>query len=229
MTIAAESLNGVKPKNMTLLDQALEGKDPEFQRRVLQWVVKTGIRENDELFLIMVAIGQLQFLLEQSPKDFQQMFDGWGERVLGFVEEAKRNALRGTETEIAAAVKRLIQKTESEQNYRLWSAILPAFGALLSTLGVGILLGMAVPIWLQGGYGDKPRRLTLVETETLTWAMGKEGQFARNLMRWNGERLDTKECLKEARQLNVTLRIEGKASKYGACLLWVVPPSGRQF
>jgi hypothetical protein len=224
-----ESFVGQKSKSLTLLDQALEGKPPEFQRKVLQWVVRTGVKETDELFIIMIAIGQLQSLVEESPRELGKMFESWGERLFGIVEEAKRLACRGMEVEVAALANRLIKQTEIQQSKRFWSSVVPAVGLLAMVLGFGVLVGMTVPIWVQGGYGTGPRKLTVKEASTLTWAMSQEGQLAQNLMKWNSGRLDTQDCLQEAKQLNVTLKIDGKDSTWGACLLWVVPPKQRQF
>ena len=222
-----ESL-GNKSKSLTLLDQALEGKPPEFQKKVLQWVVKSGVKETDELFVIMIAVGQLQSLLEDSPRELGKLFESWGERLLGIVDETRRLACKGIEVEVAAMANRLIKRTEIEQSQRFWSSVVPAVGLLTMLLGFGVLVGMTVPLWLQGGYGTGPRKLTVKEASTLQWAMSTEGQLAQNLMKWNSGRLDTKDCLWEARRLNVTLKLDGKDSTWGACLLWIVPPNQRK-
>ena len=232
MNLAAEfpvPESASQSKAMTLLDRALEGKDPEFQRQVLQWVVKTGVSEDDVLFLIMVAVGQLQFLLEQSPKDLGLLFEQWSEQLYDKLKDTERVAVKSQQAAISAAVRSLLQKTEWEQQRRWLTAVVPAAGLLLGAIGVGVLLGMAVPVWLQGGYGGSPRKLTVTEAEALQWAMGEEGKFARNLMRWNAGMLDSLDCLEEAKRLKVTLEVQGRAAQSGFCVLWVVPPSQRRF
>ena len=46
-----------KPSNVSLLDKVLEGKDPDFQARVLDIVARFGLKPTDPLFLIMVSVG----------------------------------------------------------------------------------------------------------------------------------------------------------------------------
>jgi hypothetical protein len=59
--------------------------------------------------------------------------------------------------------------------------------------------------------------------------MSKEGKFARNLLKWNAGSLDGLNCLKDAQDLPVTLKVQGRAAESGFCLLWVVPPENRSF
>ena len=53
-----------KAKNESYLNRLLEGKDADFQRRVLAITVEHGLSTSDPLFLIMLSTGQLQVLLE---------------------------------------------------------------------------------------------------------------------------------------------------------------------
>ena len=50
------------------LDKALEGKPPEIKARVLEIILKMGIDPENEFFVIFVALGQLQVLIEDSPE-----------------------------------------------------------------------------------------------------------------------------------------------------------------
>jgi hypothetical protein len=177
----------------------------------------------------MVAVGQLQFLLEQSPKDLRLLFEQWSEQLYDKLKDTERVAVKSQQAAISAAVRSLLQKTEWEQQTRWFTAVVPAAGLLVGALGVGILLGMAVPVWLQGGYVGPSRRLTVAQTEALQWAMSQEGKLARNLMRWNAGMLDSLECLEDAKRLKVTLKVQGRSAKSGFCVLWVVPPTQRQF
>ena len=216
-------------KNTSLLDKVLEGKDPEFQARVLDIVARFGLKPSDPLFLIMVSVGQLQLLLEQSPKDLDALFNQWSEALYDKLQTAERVAVKGQQTAIAAAVKSLIQKTEWEGRSRLFSSVIPAAGLLSAAIGVGILLGMSVPVWLGGGYVTQPRRLTLTQAEALRWAESREGQLARSVMKWNAGSLDNLDCLNDVKRLRVTLKVQGREAQSGFCVLWTQPPSQRQF
>ncbi len=56
------------------LDKALEGKPPSVKARVLEIILKMGIDPEDEFFIIFVALGQLQVLIEDSPNDWKNLF-----------------------------------------------------------------------------------------------------------------------------------------------------------
>lgn len=75
-----------------------------------------------------------------------------------------------------------------------------------------------------------PRQLSLSQWESLQWAVSKEGQLARNLIRWNPSNLY--ECRAGQGIGNEDLGITGyeqRVVKYGICALWVVPPEKRRF
>ena len=56
------------------LDKALEGQPAEVKARVLEIALKFGVDVEDPFFLIFVALGQLQVLIETSPQDWQTLF-----------------------------------------------------------------------------------------------------------------------------------------------------------
>ncbi|MBD1921966.1 hypothetical protein H6F77_12810 [Microcoleus sp. FACHB-831] len=61
-------------KAQTLLDIALEGQPPERKSRVLELALKSEINPNEEIiFLLMIANGQLQALIEEAPKEWRQL------------------------------------------------------------------------------------------------------------------------------------------------------------
>ena len=96
-------------------------------------------------------------------------------------------------------------------------------------IGIGFLLGLTLPPWLQGGYSPQSKPLTVTEAEVLQWGMSNEGKFARNLLKWNAGSLDGLNCLQDAQDLPVTLKVQGRSAESGFCLLWVVPPGQRSF
>ena len=56
------------------------------------------------------------------------------------------------------------------------------------------------------------RQFTLDEANTLKWATGSEGKFARNLMKWNQNLLSRNwqgrlECEEQAKKLGVMLKL----------------------
>ncbi len=158
-----------KAKNESYLNRLLEGKDADFQRRVLAIAVEHGLSTSDPLFLIMLSTGQLQVLLEDKPNELDSLFKRWSDAIYDHLEKAKRTAISGQEVEIRKMVDRLIQNCESKERSRL-RIMLPAIGLLLAAIGFGTLTGLSVPVFLDGGYAPgKPRLLTLKEVENLRW------------------------------------------------------------
>lgn len=61
-------------KTQDLLDRVLQGKPDDTKARVYELVLRLGINPDDELFLVMLALGQLQVLVEDAPTDWQILF-----------------------------------------------------------------------------------------------------------------------------------------------------------
>ena len=213
-------------KNESYLNRLLEGKDADFQRRVLAVAVEHGLSTSDPLFLMMLATGQLQVLLEDKPNELDNLFQRWSEAIYDHLEKAKRTAVLGQEVEIRKMVDRLIKHCESKERSRL-RVMLPATGLLVAAIGFGVLTGLSVPVWLDGGYASgKPKLLTVKEVENLRWIKSDRGQLARNIIIWNSESLSNLSCTKSSEQRAV-VRIEkglniARQSDY--CLLRVKPP-----
>ena len=57
----------------SLLDIALEGQSEEYRRKVLELAFKRKIEPTDPIFLILLATGRLEVLIQESPKpeDFE--------------------------------------------------------------------------------------------------------------------------------------------------------------
>ncbi|RUT03838.1 hypothetical protein DSM106972_047520 [Dulcicalothrix desertica PCC 7102] len=218
-------------KNESFLNRLLEGKDADFQRRVLAITVEHGLSTSDPLFLVMLATGQLQVLLEDKPNELEGLFERWStalydhlEKTKQAMEEQKRISLKGLEVEIGACVQRLIKKAESKQQSRL-KVMLPALGLIVAATGFGVLAGLSVPVWLAGGYAPlKPRLLTVSETETLSWANSSQGKLARNISIWNSESLTNLYCTKASAQNSLVARERGQKRISDYCLLRVKAP-----
>ncbi|MGI2904734.1 DUF6753 family protein [Tolypothrix sp. VBCCA 56010] len=90
--------NGGKPE-MDLLDKVLADKPPEVKARVLEVVYRLGISPKDELFLVMLALGYLQILIQDSPKEWEDLFldfknelDQWTDSNLEILDSLVRKA-----------------------------------------------------------------------------------------------------------------------------------------
>ena len=220
-----------------LLDLALEGKSEEFKARVLEIVYRSRVEIDDPLFLVLVATGRLEVLLEDAPQDWESRFQRWRGLMQAELQaytlaaqEGQRLAVAFQQAAIARAAATLVKEAERKEAKRFFRSMLPAMGILLGAMGLGVLMGVAIPPWLQGGMDPTgPRQLTLEQAEALRWAFSSEGKFARKLMQWNSGKLSNKFCTKDVNRLGITIEVEGRSATYGFCTIWIEPPENRRF
>ncbi|MBW4595460.1 MAG: hypothetical protein KME46_21795 [Brasilonema angustatum HA4187-MV1] len=82
-----------------LLDRVLRDLTPEQRVRVLDLTLRLDIHKDDPLWLIALAIGQLQILLQDSPQDLRLLFDNvqmeleeWAEATTTVLEATLQDA-----------------------------------------------------------------------------------------------------------------------------------------
>lgn len=90
--------NGGRPE-MDLLDKVLADKPPEVKARVLEVVYRLSISPKDELFLVILALGYLEVLIQDSPKEWEDLFldfknelDQWTDGNLEILDSLVRKA-----------------------------------------------------------------------------------------------------------------------------------------
>ena len=216
----------------SLLDIALEGQSEEYRRKVLELAFKGKIEPTDPIFLILLAAGRLEVLIQESPKpeDFELAFDRWVGWINKTLASYERVAVEKQEGKIAEAVNSLVRQTELTRWRTSALALIPAAGILLVALGVGALIGWMGLLWSQEGFAPgKAVHLTQEQAEALRWATSGEGKFARNLMKWNSDSLTNLECKKDVKRLGVTLEVAGRPATEGFCTIWVEPVEKRRF
>ena len=176
----------------TLLSLALDGQDERFKNKVYELVVELKLDPDDPLFLMLVATGRLELMLEEHPGELSTLFDQWEERVYGQLqnyqqglEQYERTAVKAQQKAIAESVQSLIRKTTFDKLVHTFSAASTVIAGtlLLVAVGVGGALGIA---WSQAQQAQivyapgQPRQLTLEEANALHWAMGADGRFAKH-------------------------------------------------
>jgi hypothetical protein len=216
----------------SLLDIALEGQSEEYRRKVLELAFKGKIEPTDPIFLILLAAGRLEVLIQESPKpeDFELAFDRWVGRINKTLASYEGVAVEKQEGQIAEAVNSLVRQTELRRVATSARSLVVAAGILLTTLGIGALMGWMGLLWSQGRFAPgEPIHLSQEQAEALRWATSGEGKFARNLIKWNSDSLTNLECKKDVRRLGVTLEVAGRPATSGFCTIWVEPVEKRRF
>ena len=223
-----------KTESSELLTEALKGKSEEFKKRVLDFAMSYGLSQDDPLFLVLIATGQLEIMLEDAPKNLRLLFKTWNRDLANNLEIVEQVAVERQKVAINRAAHALIRKAQFTESRKLLSSVIPAGLLLFFTLGIGTIMGILMPPWiagtLSGGYTRvQANTLTWDELEAMKWAISREGKFARNLIDWNRGYLDNGECVRDAQRLGVILSQYGRKAKAGHCVIWATPPQERKF
>lgn len=89
----------------SLFDRVMRQEDdPKVRERILEIVNETGVRENDPLFVVMLATGRMQALLERSPRELRQTFEYAHQQIFAKLEDYEQAARRGVEHQVAQMV-----------------------------------------------------------------------------------------------------------------------------
>ncbi|MDF5734070.1 MAG: hypothetical protein PUP92_40400 [Rhizonema sp. PD38] len=190
------------------LDTALEGRSDHFKQKVHDVVRRSGINTRDPLFLVLSSLGKYEILMEEIPDKLETVVKTWTVEIDHKLDKASSVALVLQKSAIAKAASALLKTGEQQKSIKIFGSVLPFAVLLPGIFGIGLLVGSIIPAWRGGGLTE-PVRLSFEEKEALSWTKSKDGQFARQLMRWND--FDINVCRQEPERLK------------GRCVLWVVP------
>ena len=214
----------------TLLGELLENKDEEFVTKLMTMVFKLGVNPNDPIFVILGALGNLEFIIEQAPAALQQQFTEWRDDMSKLQAQEHKQTIAAYKKDVSNAVNQLLNITDLRSSRSMRSRI-PASAILLGTFCLGMFTGITVPPWVQGQLGGgystvSYSDLTNDQRADLNWAMSKEGKYARKIMEWNQGYLGSK-CEREVQELGVKLTYCTQERRNGFCVVWVKPPDKR--
>ncbi|MDJ0733553.1 MAG: hypothetical protein QNJ47_05595 [Nostocaceae cyanobacterium] len=217
-----------------LLAEALQGKSEAFKKRVLDFVLSCGLSPDDPLFLVLIATGQLEVMLEDAPKSLEMLFKNWSQDLATNLELVEQVTVERQKVAINRAANALIHEALLREGRSILNSVIPTTIVFFLIFGVGFIGGISIPPWmfgiLRGGYTQvQSDSLTWNELDAMKWGTSDEGKFARNLINWNRGYLENKECVKDAQRLGVVLSQHNRKWKSGFCLIWTVPPHKRQF
>jgi hypothetical protein len=102
----------------TMLDRALEGASAEEKARVRGVLLRYGIDEDNEFFMIFVAIGHLLILVEEAPENWRSLFDDvhlelkqWSQENFKSLESIKQHTQ--TSADLIAVLRRLLDSMKN--------------------------------------------------------------------------------------------------------------------
>ncbi|MEM7581646.1 MAG: DUF6753 family protein [Mastigocoleus sp.] len=217
-----------------LLTEALKGKSENFKNKVLNFAFSSGLSQDDPLFLLLIATGQLEVMLEEAPETLKVLFKSWNHDLANNLEKVEQVAVERQKVAIDRAAQALIHQSLLREGRNIINSVLPASVVFFLIFSVGFISGILMPSWIVGIVGGgytkvQSSTLTWNELDTMKWGMSNEGQFARNIMNWNRGYLENGECIKDAQKLDIVLTQYNRQGKSGFCLVWTVPPDKRKF
>jgi hypothetical protein len=217
-----------------LLAEALKGKSEDFKRRVLDFASRSGLSQDDPLFLVLVATGQLEVMLTDAPETLRLLFKTWNQDLANNLEQVEQVAVQRQKVAINRAANALIHESLLREGRNIIYSVFPTTIVFFFIFGVGFIAGISIPPWidgvLSGGYTNvRSTSLTWKEVEAMNWAISSEGIFAKNLINWNRGYLENGECIKDAQKLGVLLSQYNRKFSSGFCTVWVTPPNKRRF
>lgn len=121
-----------------LIDTALAHRSDKERARVLDLVRKMGVSQEDDFWLIFIAIGQLQVLVEDTPVQWQAIFDDFKEYLGQWSDKnIELMTLLDTQNQGIAMLAEDIQylQTVSGENSQRLIASFNELATLLATLG----------------------------------------------------------------------------------------------
>ncbi len=216
-----------------LLAEALRGKSEDFKRRVLDFVSRSGLSQDDPLFLVLVATGRLEIMLSDAPQTLQLLFQTWNKDLAHNLEQVEQVAIARQKVAINRAAQELIHESLLREGRNIINSVFPATVVFFFIFAIGFIAGVSIPPWLHGalsgGYTKvQTNTLTWDELSAMKWAVSSEGKFARKLINWNRGYLENRECIKDVQRLGVVLSQYNRKAKSGFCLVWVTPPDKRK-
>ncbi|NJL63857.1 MAG: hypothetical protein HC903_21025 [Methylacidiphilales bacterium] len=222
------------PTPSDLLAEALKGRSEDFKRRVIDFALRSGLSQDDPLFLVLVATGQLEAMLTDAPETLKLLFNTWNQDLAHNLEQVELVAVERQKVAINRAANALIHESLLREGRNIIYSIFPATIVFFLIFLVGFIAGISIPSWIDsvlgGGYTYvRSNLLTEKELEAMNWAISSEGIFAKNLINWNRGYLENRECLKDTQKLGVVLSQYNRKAKSGFCTIWVIPINQRRF
>lgn len=232
---------GYKP-GLSLLEQVLEGKSDVFASKVINLMIQCGIEPDDPMFLMLLAMGEMELMLINTPYHMEDVSVQFGEQLgelfqqyFGASEaearERFKTALQEEKVEIAAAAKELIVTTKKQQfegNLSTMAKMFaPALGVVIGCISIGVM-GTLQYHKLKVGSLIGTGKLTPEQYEALQWAESEEGKLGRKIMELNKGYVG-KTCKADAEAMGIKLQVGKRKVKSGFCTLFIDEVNKRKY
>ncbi|NEO52563.1 MAG: hypothetical protein F6K54_05445 [Okeania sp. SIO3B5] len=228
-------------QNQKALNHLLDGEPEEARQWVHSFLTQSGSALEDPFCSQIAANAYLAYVIRNKPDEIRSAFEIAESNMfkrIGTEFDSKRESYQqALSAEVEARISRMAERliaerfdspseTEDKEDKSVQGLKTAthklAHSAIVASSGIiGLVLGLFISSFL----GSKnPISPTAADNHLLNWAKSKQGEFARQLIEWNGDRLVSLKCEAEAQRDAITLAIRGVQATRGVCAVFVRDP-----
>ena len=200
-------------RNQEFLNRVLSGKEPAERAEILRVVHDAEIADDDPLYAVLLATGQIEKLLFDYPDQIRDLFKNWRiayeqdlqrtryllkdevDHVKGLIDAQAKQLQAQSEAAIIVHSNTIKKKVENIIFHTAFTkvaanahSLIIAGGILLGLFGLGGFIGYTLAQTNKPELSpQEPRRLTVNEAIALLWGQSEAGQWARqnpDLIAW---------------------------------------------
>lgn len=229
-------------ENLDLLEYVLRDKSDVFSSKIINIMLRCHIDPNDPVFLLLLAVGELELLLLNTPANVEDVNEIYIEELSSLFQQyfgssdtesnlRFKAAIEQEKAAIATAVSDLIAHTNRHQFFGNLTTMTKMFAPALGVIVASIALGV-VGTWQYSKLTTRSLigagKLTPEQYADLQWASSSEGKLAKQIMELNKGYVGST-CKQDAEAMNIGLQVGNRKVKSGFCVLFVEPPNKRKY
>ena len=225
----------VLQRNQQGFDALMRGHSDDRRSYVIAKLEGMGTTVADPWYLQLANITLLGAILEQVPSEYQhtiqeaqRQFFQELHQEMDALENAKASSI---EVKMAATLERLSSAQTGEIHLAPEGTVRPRplFFQLRVLLPLVTVIAMGVgsfltSLFMPASYVHAGVELSQEDSLLVGWAKSEEGQLARNLIHWNGDRLTGGGCEQQAKAHETKLAFNELVVTSGICTLFVQDP-----
>lgn len=225
-------------QNQKALNHLLDGEPEEARQWVHSFLTQSGSALEDPFCSQIAANAYLAYVIRNKPDEIRSAFEIAESNMfkrIGTEFDSKRESYQQAlsaevEARISRTAERLIaerlgspsaSEDKSVPGLKIATHKLAASAIVASSGIIGLVLGLFISSFLSS---KNPITPTATDNHLLNWAKSKQGEFARQLIEWNGDRLVSRKCETETQRNGITLAIRGIQATRGVCAVFVRDP-----
>ncbi|NET46944.1 DUF6753 family protein [Okeania sp. SIO2B3] len=224
-------------QNQKALNHLLDGEPEEARQWVHSFLTQSGSALEDPFCSQIAANAYLAYVIRNKPDEIRSAFEIAESNMfkrIGTEFDSKRESYQqALSAEVEARISRMAERlvaerfdSPSEAEDKSVQGLKNAthkliLAAIIASSGI---IGLVLGLFISSLSSKNLINPAATDNHLLNWAKSKQGEFARQLIEWNGDRLVSLKCEKEAKRDNITLAVNGIQATRGVCAVFVRNP-----